>query len=549
MVVCVDKEKCRNCHQCVSACPSKICQYSDTGTHVSVEHDLCIGCGQCIDACPWGARLIVDNFNVWMDELNAGMPMIAVVAPAIAATFPDGDYLRFNSWLKSIGIKAVFDVSFGAELTVKSYLEYIRINNPKVVIAQPCPAIVSYIELYRPELLPYLAPADSPMLHTVKMIKRYFPQYVDHNILMVSPCIAKAREFKATKQPIYNVVMKSFEKYINENEISLSDFPQSDYDNPPAERACLFSTPGGLMETALRWNSDLKRNIRKIEGVNTIYHYLDNLKNDIDNGYAPLIIDCLSCEHGCNGGSGTSHRDSSPDYLEFQIEKRKERMRQTYLEHVQNTGITVSDDAEIQKQVLEVVDKYWEKGLYDRKYENRSNHNLHLNFSDLELKPYFEMLLKTTEEDVINCCSCGYDSCRAMALALANKVANPSNCHYFLHHALKQANKGSEDAVEKFKISLENLFDNKGNLTGFASVMKSIDDIARQTSMLSINASIEAARAGAAGKGFAVVAKYVGELAKNTKNETDKMRNLLSKLKGVMNKEINDFVEKTKVKV
>jgi iron only hydrogenase large subunit-like protein len=109
--------------------------------------------------------------------------MIAFVAPSAVANFAD-QYLRLNGWLASLGVAAIFDVTLGAELCAMSYAAHIRRTVPRLVIAQPCAAIVTYIQVHRPELLPYLAPLDSPMLHAMKMVRRSFPQLRDHKIVV-----------------------------------------------------------------------------------------------------------------------------------------------------------------------------------------------------------------------------------------------------------------------------------------------------------------------------------------------------------------------------
>ena len=59
---------------------------------------------------------------------------------------------------------------------------------------------------------------------------------------------------------------------------------------------------------------------------------------------------------------------------------------------------------------------------------------------------------------------------------------------------------------------------------------QAITDIATQTNLLSLNASIEAARAGDAGRGFAVVADEIRQLADQSSNSADKIKSIVEKL-------------------
>ncbi len=62
-----------------------------------------------------------------------------------------------------------------------------------------------------------------------------------------------------------------------------------------------------------------------------------------------------------------------------------------------------------------------------------------------------------------------------------------------------------------------------------AAIITSIEEIASQTSLLALNASIEAARAGDAGRGFAVVADQIGKLATDSANAVVNTRELIGK--------------------
>lgn len=80
----------------------------------------------------------------------------------------------------------------------------------------------------------------------------------------------------------------------------------------------------------------------------------------------------------------------------------------------------------------------------------------------------------------------------------------------------KEAKKYAEQSnyeMEKMSTSMSEL---KSSSSEIAKIIKVIDEIAFQTNILSLNAAVEAARAGDAGKGFAVVAEEVRNLAQRS---------------------------------
>ena len=100
----------------------------------------------------------------------------------------------------------------------------------------------------------------------------------------------------------------------------------------------------------------------------------------------------------------------------------------------------------------------------------------------------------------------------------------------------------ASDALEKGNRKMQELKDAIAEISvcseQIGTIIGTIEDIASQTNLLSLNAAIEAARAGEAGRGFAVVAEQVKNLANESAKAAGRTTELIETTVTVMNRGI-----------
>jgi PAS domain S-box len=425
-IIGINEENCTNCHQCIAVCPIKICS-DGSGDVVKFHNNLCIGCGRCIEAClrsherkvAKSARFAIDDAPQFVSDLP-NKEIVALVAPSAQSNF---NLKKLITGLKQLGIKHVYDVSLGAEITVALYHQAIQNCSVKTpLIATPCPAVVKYIQLTHPALIEHLAPFGSPVQNLAVYVKRLHPEA---DLVFFSPCLEKRREIQCLQTIKYNVIFTSLQGILQEKNIDLDLLSEGEFDNSvPAGIATNFSTPGGLKESYLYHYPDTPASaIDKVEG-SIVFSYLRNLERTIKDGkgHLPLMVDILSCEKGCNMGVGCINKKSIGE-IEYAIATRAEE--------------AISDKAGNER-----LDQFLNEIIANQHYNSRNYQDLSylmkLNIpNNDELQKIYADMHKLEEKDFRNCAACGYNSCYEMAVAIFNGLNKVQNCHLYQEKELR----------------------------------------------------------------------------------------------------------------
>jgi NADP-reducing hydrogenase subunit HndD len=371
-------EKCILCGRCVQVCQKLqdvwALSFLERGhnTRISAAGDIelaespCIRCGQCSAHCPTGAIAEYDQTNlVWKSIYDKDKYCVAQIAPAVrvaigeAFGYKEGTNLtgKLYAALRRLGFDAIFDTSFGADLTVMEEASefinrFVHKKGPLPLITTCCPSWVDFMEKFYPCMIEHFSSAKSPHEMVGVLSKTYYAakNKIDPSkIYMVSimPCTSKKYEiarsgemFSSGQQDVdVSITTRELARMIKQAGIDFNNLPDEEPDHMLGDytgAGVIFGATGGVMEAAVRtaYFFATGENMKDIEflpvrglqgvkeaevvvkgkavriavahGMGNVECVLDRVKEAISKGKdVPYdFIEVMACAGGCVGGGG-----------------------------------------------------------------------------------------------------------------------------------------------------------------------------------------------------------------------------------------------------
>ena len=285
--------KCILCGRCVEACKKAqgigILGFENRGFSTivapaenrSFANSPCMQCGQCVLVCPTGALMEQSEIPAVDAALKAGKKVVCQVAPAVRAAVAEefGEKIGTNGTnkmiaaLRRLGFYRVFDVNFGADLTIMEEANELleRMNHKGVLpqITSCSPGWINYMEYYYADLIPNISTCKSPHQMQGAITKTYFAEKhgldpKDIFVVSVMPCTAKKYERTRADQghdglDDVDAVLTTREiaKMIKRAGIMWNRLPEDenwdqDLLGQYSGAGVIFGVTGGVMEAALR---------------------------------------------------------------------------------------------------------------------------------------------------------------------------------------------------------------------------------------------------------------------------------------------------------
>ena len=409
------REKCKGCYACVRSCPAKAIIVKEGIAGVMEER--CVACGHCINVCAVGAKQARSDTGVVWQLLTQRPPVIAILSSSFPAAFPLIRPRQMVTALKKLGFSEVMETAFGAELVCREYARLMREDKGRLILTSTCPAVVSFIEKFYPQLIDNLAQIVSPTVATGRLIKwQYNPEA---KVVFIGPCVAKKAESEDEKvSGVIDAVLTfpELSEMLAAKGIDPVSEEEGQFSGPVPCLGRLYPVPGGLLKIAGVSSDILSSDIGIAEGIDRAVSCLQEF---VEGRTRTSFMDIFFCQ-GCIGGPAIDNDLSL-------FERRR---------LIVDYALKGADPAQTQSD----VEKYAGIDL-SRKFTNRYTA---LPIPDeKEISEVLGQIDRLRTENQVNCGACGYKSCRELAAAVCQKVAENEMCWPYLVDRLQ----GTQDEL------------------------------------------------------------------------------------------------------
>ena len=399
--------ECHDCYRCVRDCPVKAIKIENN--HASVIPEKCISCGTCVKVCPANAKCVRSDLERVKNLINSGKEVYVSLAPSWRGVF-EMSAQKMIAILKRLGFKDISETALGAqEVSIKT-AEMLNNTESGLWISSACPVIVDYIRMYKPEFSKYITPIGSPARTHAKMLRQTYGE--DIGIVFIGPCKKKKKEADEPDGLIdLAITFEELKIWINDQIPDISQIQKDDrFEFVPysAHEGALYPIDGGMNTTIRKIGIKDEAQLLEVCSIPAFEKALNNLEPEKLN--RPIFVEALACEGGCIAGPCISTDKASISIVSDVLTKVKKR-----------------DD--IPKTTDYVVNyEYTPAEVTESKYSLE------------EITKTLKKIGKHTAEDELNCGGCGYSSCRELAVALLDGVAEPSMCiSYMRKIAMRKA--------------------------------------------------------------------------------------------------------------
>ena len=398
---------CRDCYRCVRHCPVKAIQIKDA--HAEIVYERCTFCGTCVNECPNSVKVIRDDTDKVRMAFLSKRKVIVSLAPSYVSEFM-GYEDNFVRALYRLGFDAVSETAIGAALVSRALDMYMEDHVNAPFISTACPSVVQLVRKYFPESIDALAPVPSPLQTHSAYLRRLYGN--DIVIVFIGPCVAK--KIEADEHPGYpdiSLTFREVRQWIEEENIDLKNMDTGipvDFVPAKAGKAGIYPIENGQIETSGIWeNRFIEQSALSVSGVTRV---MSSLSGTHSNDF----LEALNCDGGCINGPGTLHEDSAVI--------RKKAVAAHVMERLSEPDIFGGDE----EFAREVYEKGY--GILGGAAAPAPAAVSDPRHTEEEIKEALAKLGKTKPDDELNCGGCGYRSCRDMARAMLDGLAEPEMC-------------------------------------------------------------------------------------------------------------------------